>query len=416
MPIPNPDPDESQDEFIQRCVEILINEGTENEQAIAICMNQWEENNSDMIEGHIFIQGIISPWQDKAAEDWGEVNIKQVTQQIQDCANAEKLIVHIHSPGGDVDEGFGIHDILVSSGKEIETRIEGLCASIATVIALAGKTRLMTENSEFMIHNPWGWGEGDADELQKYADQVKAMEDKIIDFYVAKTGADRNAISDMMDNESWLSAEKAKELGFITDIITTIKAVAKFNPKNTIIMNKKELESSIETMFDKLVKKIKDILPGARNIQALTVTTADGTVLDFGEQVETADEITEGMTATIQGGGVPDGDYAMPDGATWTFENGTLTAMNAAEPSGDDDEQMKALKAENETLKQQLEDANAKIATLETSINDFNNSLAEIKAQIKSDLSTFDPDSLETGKGGNGEESRVSGLKPKLGI
>ncbi|KKL54572.1 hypothetical protein LCGC14_2264030, partial [marine sediment metagenome] len=123
-----------------------------------------------MTEGHIFIQGIISPWQDKAAEEWGEVNIKQVTQQIQDNVDAEKLIVHIHSPGGDVDEGFGIHDILVASGKEIETRIEGLCASIATIIALAGKTRMITENSEFMIHNPWMDAWGDADDLQKSAD------------------------------------------------------------------------------------------------------------------------------------------------------------------------------------------------------------------------------------------------------
>jgi len=111
-----------------------------------------------MTEGHIFIQGIISPWQDKYAEDYGEVNIKQVTQQIQNNKDAEKLIIHIHSPGGDVDEGFGIHDILVAHGKannvEIETSIEGLCASIATVIAMAGSTRMITENSEFMIHNP----------------------------------------------------------------------------------------------------------------------------------------------------------------------------------------------------------------------------------------------------------------------
>jgi len=161
-----------------------------------------------MIEGHIFIQGVISPWQDNAAEEWGEVNIKQVTQQIQDNAEAEKLIVHIHSPGGDVDEGFGIHDILVASGKEIETRIEGLCASIATVIALAGSTRLMTENSEFMIHNPWGDAWGDADELQKYTDMVKAAEEKVINFYADKTGGDREILDQMMKEETWMSAEK----------------------------------------------------------------------------------------------------------------------------------------------------------------------------------------------------------------
>ncbi|MDP8218267.1 MAG: Clp protease ClpP, partial [Candidatus Theseobacter exili] len=166
-----------------------------------------------MIVGHIFIQGVISPWQDKNAEEYGEVNIKQVTQQIQDNADAEKLIVHIHSPGGDVDEGFGIHDILVSHGNdkgiEIETRIEGLCASITTVIAMAGSVRKITENSEFMIHNPWGDAWGDSDDVQKYADQLKAVEDKVIDFYVAKTGGDRAAIDQMMKAETWMTADQA---------------------------------------------------------------------------------------------------------------------------------------------------------------------------------------------------------------
>jgi len=362
-----------------------------------------------MIEGHIFIQGIISPWQDKAAEEWGEVNIKQVTQQIQDNADAEKLIIHIHSPGGDVDEGFGIHDILVAHGKdkgiEIETRIEGLCASIATVIAMAGSVRKITENSEFMIHNPWGDAWGDSDDVQKYADQLKAVEDKIIDFYVAKTGGDREAIDQMMKEETWMTAEQAKELGFVTEIITTIKAVARYKLKNTI-MNNQELDKKIDSRFTELLKKLG--LAKTSKIQALTVTSADGTVFDFGDQAQTAEEVEVGMTATIEGG-TPDGDYVMPDGATWVFAAGTLTEIKPAKEEETDE--MKQLKAENEDLKKQLADLQA---ANNAAITELEEEVVAMKAQVKSDISTF-------GKGpapvsGSGEDVSRSPGKPVLGV
>lgn len=362
-----------------------------------------------MIEGHIFIQGIISPWQDKNAEDYGEVNIKQVTQQIQNNADAEKLIVHIHSPGGDVDEGFGIHDILVAYGKdksiEIETRIEGLCASIATVIAMAGSVRKITENSEFMIHNPWGDAWGDSDDVQKYADQLKAIEDKVIDFYVAKTGGDREAIDQMMKEETWMTAEQAKDLGFVTDIITTIKAVAKFKLKN-IVMNTQELDKNIDSRFTELLKKL-GLAKGSR-AKALTVTAADGTVLDFGDQVESIEEIEVGMTATIEGG-TPDGEYVMPDGKIFVFATGTLTEIKEAEE--EETEEMKQLKAENEDLKKQLSDLQE---ANEQAIADLETEVVAMKAQVKSDISTFEKASI-SGPGHDPEVSRNPG-KPILGV
>ena len=350
-----------------------------------------------MTESHIFIQGIISPWQDKAAEEWGEVNIKNVTQQIQDNIDAEKLIVHIHSPGGDVDEGFGIHDILVAHGKdkgiEIETRIEGLCASIATVIAMAGSKRLITENSEFMIHNPWMDTVGDADELQKSADQLKAIEKKIVDFYAAKTGTNKKDLDKWMKEETWMTAKQAKELGFVTDIITTIKAVAKYKLKNTV-MDNSELEKKIDSKFTELLKKL-GLAKGSR-AKALTVTAADGTVFDFGDQVESVEEIEIDMTATIEGGGVPEGEYVMPDGRTFVFAAGTLTEIKEAVE--EDTEEMKQLKTENENLKKQLSDIQE---ANEQAIADLETEVVAIKAQVKSDISTFEKGGMPESGGGN---------------
>ena len=362
-----------------------------------------------MIEGHIFIQGIISPWQDKGAEEWGEVNIKQVTQQIQDNADAEKLIVHIHSPGGDVDEGFGIYDILVAYGEEkgveIETRIEGLCASIATVIALAGSVRKMTENSEFMIHNPWGDAWGDADDLQKAADQMKAVEDKVINFYALKTGKSADDLDQWMKEEKWMPSAEALALGFITEIITTMKAVAKFKLKNTV-MNTQELDKKIDNRFTELLKKL-GLAKGSR-AKALTITAADGTVFDFGDQVESIEEIEVGMTATIEGG-TPDGEYVMPDGKTFVFTAGTLTEIKEAEE--EETEEMKQLKAENEDLKKQLSDLQG---ANEKAITDLETEVVAMKAQVKSDISTFGKASVS--QSGNGEEVSRSPGKPIIGI
>jgi len=367
-----------------------------------------------MKEGHIYIQGIISPWQDNMAAEWGEVNTKQVTQQIQANQDAEKLVVHIHSPGGDVTEGFAIHDLLVASDKEIETRIEGLCASIATVIALAGSTRLMTENSEFMIHNPFiDYIGGDADDIQKVADQMKEIETKIINFYSKKTGSSAADLDQWMKEETWLNADQAKDLGFITEVITTMKAVATFKIKNSNdnIMNKKELETTIDSKLDSFMDKIKNLFK-SNNALNVTVTAGDGTVFDFGSQAETTEDIAVGMTATIEGGGVPDGEYAMPDGRTWVFDNGELTAMNEA-PA--EDEEMKALKAENEQLKADLEAAKTQNAENTAAVETIKTEMKALKAELKSDLKTFDPEPRRSGEGGD-QGNRASGLKPKLGM
>ena len=364
-----------------------------------------------MIEGHIFIQGVISPWQDDNPGAWGEVNIKNVTQQIQENKEADKLIVHIHSPGGDVDEGFGIHDILVASGKEIETRIEGLCASIATVVSLAGSTRLITQNSEFMIHNPWGDpGPGDAAELQKAADQMQAAEDRVIDFYVSKTGAARDSVAEMMKENTYMTAIIAKELGFVTGIIITMEAVAKvrFNKSDkNITMNQKELQTAIDKGHNSLLDKLKKML-NISGVKMLTITAGDGTVLDFGDQVETVEEIEVGMTATIEGGGTPEGDFVMPDTRTFVFDSsGTLTEIKAA---ASDDEDVEALKQKITDLEAELATANAQAEQTKTAVKAIQKELVEFKSQVTSNIATFAKEGFNKGDG-DGKENRFADLK-----
>ena len=95
---------------------------------------------------HIFISGEIAPDSDPLAGEMGIYGKNYLVRQFEKFPKAKKAIVHINSPGGDVNEGFAMHDFLVASGKEIETIIEGQCASIATIVFLAGTTRKITEN------------------------------------------------------------------------------------------------------------------------------------------------------------------------------------------------------------------------------------------------------------------------------
>ncbi len=177
----------------------------------------------------LFIHGDVIAWQDSSAEDWGGVNLRGVTRQIQDAkdSGADTLDVHIHSNGGDVNEGFAIHDALINSGLSINTIVDGNCFSIATVMFLAGSKRSVSKNAQLMIHNPWGFTGGTADDIEKYADTVRDAENKILDFYVLKTGSDRDSLKAMMDEETYIKADSAVELKFATDILEPVMAKAK---------------------------------------------------------------------------------------------------------------------------------------------------------------------------------------------
>ena len=97
---------------------------------------------------HVFAYGVVDCWQDSSAREWGYINLKTVKDQIEAQKGFDEILIHIHSDGGDVNEGFAIYENLKSLGKPITAQIEGNCFSIATVIALAGDKRLMTSNAK----------------------------------------------------------------------------------------------------------------------------------------------------------------------------------------------------------------------------------------------------------------------------
>ena len=249
-------------------------------------------------------------------------------------SDVTELDVHINSGGGLVTEGFAIHDKLVNSGLTVNTIVEGMCGSIATVIAQAGKkgTRKMFQNSEYFIHNPlWIPSAPDAhtaDDLEKLAAELKRNEVKLVDFYAKVTGADRNVLSEKMKVETTITSSEAKDLGFIDEIISTdIQAFVRYRIAAAVQpITKQKTDNTMATLKEEfaalaanLTNEFKNILKG--KVVNMTTKTSEGVDIYFeGElMVGTKVFLDESMTTPA-----PDGVHTV-ENKLFTVVNGVVT-------------------------------------------------------------------------------------------
>lgn len=135
---------------------------------------------------------------------------------------AKKLNVYISSPGGNVDDALAIYDLLKGYDGEVTTHLTGIVASAATIIALGGQKIIMSTGSIFMIHNVRSGIWGTAEEKRKQAETDDQVEQLIIGIYANKTGMSTDELKSMMDEETWMNAETAKELGFVDEVTNGI--------------------------------------------------------------------------------------------------------------------------------------------------------------------------------------------------
>ena len=161
-------------------------------------------------DAEIYIYDVISA-------DWG-VSALSVVEQIKQAANAQTLTIHINSPGGDVFEGRAIMAAIQSFGGKTIAKIDSVCASAATSIALACDEVEMVDGSFFMIHNAHMIAWGDKQDLRDAADFVEKIEGAIVADYTVKTGKTEEDIRAMMDAETWFTASEALDNGFIDRI------------------------------------------------------------------------------------------------------------------------------------------------------------------------------------------------------
>lgn len=156
---------------------------------------------------------------------WG-VTARQFAQDIKALGDIKHIDVRIHSPGGDVFEGMAIYNLLKNHPAVVHAHIDGLAASMASVIAMAADVIHMPENAMMMIHKPWGIQGGDADDMRQYADLLDKVEGSLTSAYVKKSGKSEDEIKALLKSETWYTGAEAVQAGFADQLTETLKAVA----------------------------------------------------------------------------------------------------------------------------------------------------------------------------------------------
>lgn len=184
----------------------------------------WEIKNAATDTAEVFIY-------DQIGEDWwtGEgVSAKNFIDEIGKIT-APNISLRLNSPGGSVFDGQAIYNALVRHPAKVTTYIDGLAASIASVIALAGERVVMSSNAMFMIHNPMSSVAGYASDMRKMADVLDKIRDSIVAVYSEHTALLPAELEAAMEAETWYTAEDALNAGFVDEIAKAMPIAAHFD-------------------------------------------------------------------------------------------------------------------------------------------------------------------------------------------
>lgn len=143
-----------------------------------------------------------------------DVSATDFRDSLKELGPVKTINMSINSPGGSVFDGIAIYNMLKKNPATVNVTVEGLAASIASVIAMAGDTLTMDTGSMLMIHNPFTMAVGNASELREMADTLDQIRESSVEIYHEKTGIDKEAIKSVMDNETWLTADEAITAGW----------------------------------------------------------------------------------------------------------------------------------------------------------------------------------------------------------
>ena len=155
-----------------------------------------------------------------AEESWFDDDVTPRMFQEELVSGSGDITVWINSPGGDCVAAAQIYNMLLDYKGNVTVKIDGIAASAASVIAMAGTKTLMSPVSMLMIHNPMTIAMGDKAAMEQAIEMLSEVKESIMNAYELKTGLSRAKISRLMDAETWMNANKAKELGFIDDVLS----------------------------------------------------------------------------------------------------------------------------------------------------------------------------------------------------
>ena len=154
-----------------------------------------------------------------AEESWFDDDVTPALFKDELFSSTGPVTVWINSPGGDCVAAAQIYNMLMDYPGDVTVKVDGIAASAASVIAMAGTRVLMSPVSTMMIHNPLTVAMGDSEEMRRAIQMLDEVKESIINAYEIKTGLSRTQLSHLMDAETWMNANKALEFGFCDEIM-----------------------------------------------------------------------------------------------------------------------------------------------------------------------------------------------------
>ena len=309
LAIPTPEEDEKEKDYMKRCM------GEDNEEeACQIAWDKAQDEGEEKDEKEDKEEKPAPESQDLFIFDMigqGGVTAQSVVADLTKAGSNTPINLRVNSAGGDVFEGIAIYNALKKHNAPVSVEIEGLAASMASVIMLAGDTISASENSLIMIHNPSIGIQGESKDLTKKAELLDKIKTQMVSIYTSKSKLSDKDVIKMMDSESWLTAEEAKEKGFIDNVGGAINVAANtklevFNSAPTWVLDtlnnpNKGLMDDIVDMLTNLKNKItgfKKELPEGVNI--LDEDAIKGELVNLAETINTLSSVNDELVETLQ--------------------------------------------------------------------------------------------------------------------
>jgi ATP-dependent protease ClpP protease subunit len=270
----------------------------------------------------IFINGVIGE----------DTILLDVIRQFKSFENPSEVEVIIDSVGGGVTVGKSIYQYLRNLNIPVTT-VAKTAYSIAAHIFMAGDNRVVEAGADrVMVHFPWATFSGGADDFSAVANELRELENEFITFYSEHTSIDKDTIKQILQNETFLNADEAVEMGLATQIKTPLKAVAYYNKEVKQITKQMTNKEKFIQAFNAFLGVDADA-----DIKALVITDANGELINF-PSVEEGLEPQVGDKAVDADDKPITGEIVMIDGSTWVFENGELKEIVPVEEEVEEEE------------------------------------------------------------------------------
>ena len=310
----------------------------------------------------------------------GDVGFDITADNILEHIQNGRTII-LNTGGGDLFEGWRIHDTIKYLGTNPSIGVIGSCMSAGTAILMATENRWMSKNSRTLVHNPWSFEVGDDERMRNTASMLEGEKIQLAEMYASVSGKTVEEMLALMKEEKYLNASQSLAYNFVKEI----KADIELNTE--IEMTNEELTTKIEEGHKGILDKILALFRKQGVVKSLVLKTADDKNLDFGEDIQEAGDIQVGTPVTVDGAPA-EGEYTMPDGTIYVCSGGKVTEIKApaADPEPED-----AVAKENETLKAQLAERDAALKEAQETLAAVQQDLADFKAQITSDIQGFKP-------------------------